>query len=98
MRVARICELGLKLSVIARDFGISGSCWVDWTTQEPSTAPRPTMPAGPLVEAVTTSGVVLCRHPAAARTFYRAKRDGHLTLDAADKLAHDLLGEHPATL
>lgn len=57
------------------------------------------LPAGPLIVAVTARGVVLNQRPfSAAQAFWRAKKSGHLTLAAADRLAHELLGEHPASL
>lgn len=59
----------------------------------------PGVSAKPLVVAVLAQGVPVNRYSRATqRAFYRAKESGRVTLAAADQLAHDLLGEHPATL
>lgn len=60
--------------------------------------PEPHVPAGPLVAAVG-GRVVLLRHPVAVQAaYYRARRAGWLTVACADRLASELLGEHPATV
>lgn len=38
------------------------------------------------------------RSSSAARAFYRAKLAGRLTVEAAEKIAHELLDEHPVSI
>lgn len=60
---------------------------------------QPSVAAAPLVAAVGARRLALrYRSSSAARAFYRAKREGRLTVEAADKIAHELLGEHPAAI
>lgn len=71
-------------------------------TCRPHAGPRPPLrklPAAPLVAAVEARGITLARAPErAARAFFRAQRAGNLTIHAAEKLAHELLAEHPASV
>lgn len=57
------------------------------------------LPAAPLVRVVEAAGGMRQLHvrdDRLERSFYRARRSGHLTLWAADELAVHALGQHPA--
>jgi hypothetical protein len=58
------------------------------------------LPAAPLVAAVASRGGInrLAPEGPLRRAFFRAKRSGHLTPWAADQLAVELVGAHPADL
>lgn len=65
----------------------------------PAGVTRPSVPATPLVAAIEARGLAVTRRSSsAARAFHRAKLAGRLTVDAAEKITHELLDEHPATI
>jgi hypothetical protein len=58
---------------------------------------REYLPAGPLIDAVQRSGGLpqFAARGELAQAFYRARRSGRLTIEAADLMAIRLLHVHP---